>query len=55
MPISGQFSLLSQVSRGEAIPLHQLASSYAVPLLLTIAVLFVVTRMLSRESILAGK
>ena len=55
VPISGQFSLLSQVLRGETIPLHQLASSYAVPVLLTVAVLFVVTRMLSRESILAGK
>jgi sodium transport system permease protein len=55
VPISGQFSLLSQVLRGEAIPIAQLANSFAVPALLTIAVLVLVTRMLARESILAGK
>jgi sodium transport system permease protein len=55
IPISGQFSLLSQVLRGEAVPLVQLVNSFVVPALLTVAVLFIVTRMLARESILAGK
>jgi sodium transport system permease protein len=55
VPVSGQFSLLGQVLRGESVPLVPLAMSFAVPLALTLCVLFLVTRMLSRESILAGK
>ena len=55
IPVSGQFSLLGQVLSGEGVPLAQLAASYAVPLALTAGVLLLVTRLLSRESILAGK
>jgi sodium transport system permease protein len=55
VPISGQFSLLGNVLRGEGVPFVQLAISWAVPLVLAAAVLLLVTRMLSRESILAGK
>jgi sodium transport system permease protein len=55
IPVSGQFSLLGQVLRGEGVPLAQLAASYAVPLALAAGVLLLVTRLLSRESILAGK
>ncbi len=55
LPVSGQFALLGQVLRGESIPIGQLAASFAVPALLTIGVLLLVTRLLSRESILAGK
>ena len=55
VPVSGQFSLLGQVLRGESIPLVQIAASFVVPVVLTICVLLLVTRMLSRESILAGK
>jgi sodium transport system permease protein len=55
VPISGQFSLMGQILRGESIPLAQLAASYAVPIALAAGVLLLVTRMLSRESILAGK
>ena len=55
VPVSGQFSLLGQVLRGEAISLVPLATSFLVPALLTVAVLLLVTRMMSRESILAGK
>lgn len=55
VPVSGQFALLGQVLRGEAIPIGQLAQSFAVPLLLAVGVLALVARMLSRESILAGK
>jgi sodium transport system permease protein len=55
VPVSGQFSLLSQVLRGESLSLAQLASSFATSALLAVLVLLLVTRMLSRESILAGK
>jgi len=55
VPISGQFSLMGQVLRGETIPILQLATSFAVPAALTVGILLLVTRMLSRESILAGK
>jgi sodium transport system permease protein len=55
VPISGQFSLLEQALRGESIPLGHLASSFVVPCVLTVGVLLLVTRLLSRESILAGK
>ena len=55
IPVSGQFSLLGQVLRGEGVPLSQLAASYAVPMVLMVGVLLLVTRLLSRESILAGK
>ena len=55
IPVSGQFSLLGRVLRGEVIPPDQLAASFAVPVALTVCVLLLVTRMLSRESILAGK
>ena len=55
IPVSGQFSLLGQVLRGEGVPLDQLVASFAVPIALTVGVLLLVTRMLSRESILAGK
>ncbi len=55
VPVSGQFSLLSQVLRGEGPSLGQVAASFAMPALLTVAVLLLVSRLLSRESILAGK
>jgi sodium transport system permease protein len=55
IPVSGQFSLLGQVLRGEGVPLAQLAASYAVPMALAAGLLLLVTRLLSRESILAGK
>ncbi|MEO8755082.1 MAG: ABC transporter permease, partial [Casimicrobiaceae bacterium] len=55
VPVSGQFSLLSRVLRGESLSFTQLASSFATPALLAVLVLLLVTRLLSRESILAGK
>ncbi|HQR11151.1 MAG TPA: ABC transporter permease [Casimicrobiaceae bacterium] len=55
VPVSGQFSLLGQVLRGESLSPAQLASSFAAPALLAVLVLLLTTRMLSRESILAGK
>jgi sodium transport system permease protein len=55
VPVSGQYSLLNVALRGEALPWAQLAMSYAVPLALTAFFLTAVARLLSRESILAGK
>jgi sodium transport system permease protein len=55
VPISGQYTLLRQALRGEAIPLAELALSYLVPLLLVALALVGVARLLSRESVLAGK
>ena len=55
VPVSGQYSLLNVALRGEALPWPQLAASYAVPLALAALFLVGVARLLSRESILAGK
>jgi sodium transport system permease protein len=55
IPISGQYALLSRALRGEALPALELAQSYVVPALLTLAALAAVARLFSRESILAGK
>lgn len=55
VPVSAQYSLLNFALRGEALPAVQLALSYAVPLALAAIALTAVARLLSRESILAGK
>ncbi|MEO8344354.1 MAG: ABC transporter permease [Betaproteobacteria bacterium] len=55
VPVSGQFSLLGQILRGESPSLTQLLASFTLPAVLTVCVLLLVTRLLSRESILAGK
>jgi len=55
VPVSGQYMLLRQALRGEAIPAVDLALSYAAPLALAAIALLAVARLLSRESILAGK
>jgi sodium transport system permease protein len=55
IPISGQYALLGRALRGEALPLLELVQSYVVPGLLTLATLFAVARIFSRESVLAGK
>lgn len=55
VPVSGQYSLLNLALRGEAIGLAQLAMSYVVPLVLVVVALTAVSRLLSRESLLAGK
>ncbi|MCC7040176.1 MAG: ABC transporter permease [Burkholderiales bacterium] len=55
VPVSGQYSLLSHVLRGEAIAPSELALSYAIPVVLIIAALGAMARLLSRESALAGK
>jgi sodium transport system permease protein len=55
VPVSGQYSLLNVALRGETLPLAQLAVSYAVALALTALFLTGVARLLSRESLLAGR
>ncbi len=55
VPVSGQFSLLRVALRGEAIPTLQLALSYAMPAVLIAIALTAMARLLSRESVLAGK
>jgi hydrogenase/urease accessory protein HupE len=55
VPISGQYMLLKLALRGEAIPMTQLALSYVAPAVLIVIALTAVARLLSRESILAGK
>ena len=55
LPVSGQYSLLNLALRGEAISIAQLAVSYVVPAVLIVIALTAVARLLSRESLLAGK
>jgi sodium transport system permease protein len=55
IPVSGQYALLSRALRGEALPVAELLQSYAAPGLLTLAALLAVARLLSRESVLAGR
>lgn len=55
VPVSGQYTLLRQALRGEAIDPVQLGLSYIVPAVLAVLALSAVARLLSRESILTGK
>jgi ABC-type Na+ efflux pump permease subunit len=55
VPVSGHFALLSKALRGEALPVADLALAWAAPIVLTTLVLLLVARLLSRESVLAGK
>jgi sodium transport system permease protein len=55
LPIAGQYSLLARALRGEALPTLAFVQSFAVPALLTILALLLVARLLSRESVLAGR
>jgi sodium transport system permease protein len=55
VPISGQYTLLKYALRGEPLLFGQLALSYVVPAILAAAALYATSRLLSRESVLAGK
>jgi len=55
VPVSSQYALLTRALRGEALPALELAQSYAAPALLALGALLLVARLLSRESVLAGK
>lgn len=54
VPVSGQYGLLSRVLRGEALPMHELLQSYAIPTMLTLVALVSVARLFARESALAA-
>lgn len=55
VPVSGQYSLLRRVLRGEVIPPVDLVLSYIVPTIIIVIALAAVARLLSRESAIAGK
>ncbi len=55
VPVSGQYSLLSRALRGEALPSADLTMAWAVSVALAGIALVLFARLLSRESILAGK
>jgi sodium transport system permease protein len=55
VPISGQYSLLNRVLRGEALPAAEIALSWFVPVLLIALALAAVARLWGREAILSGK
>jgi sodium transport system permease protein len=55
VPISGQYALLNQALRGEAVSLAQWAASWLVPALLIAFFLSLVARLFARESVLIGK
>jgi len=53
--VSGQYSLLSRALRGEALPWLDLLQSCVLPAVLALLALALVARLLSRESVLAGR
>ena len=55
VPVSGQYMLLKLALRGEAMPLAQLALSFAVPALLTGLALAGVARLVGREASFASR
>lgn len=55
VPVSGQYMLLKLALRGEAMPLAQLALSFAVPALLTALALAGVARLVGREASFASR
>jgi len=55
VPVSGQYALLSRALRGENLPPLDLALSWAVCVTLAVVAVLLFARLLSRESILAGK
>ena len=55
VPVSGQYSLLTRALRGESLPPLDLALSWGVCVTLAIVAVLMFARLLSRESVLAGK
>jgi sodium transport system permease protein len=55
VPVSAQYTLLTKVLRGEALPAAQIAQSYALPLALAAGALLLLARLLARESTLAAR
>ena len=55
VPIAGQYSLLSRVLRGDPLPPADVFTASAMPVLLGIVALLLTARLLSRESVIAGR
>jgi sodium transport system permease protein len=55
VPVSGQYTLLNRVLRGDGLPLLDFAQSAVLPLALTVVALVLFARNWSREAVLAGK
>jgi sodium transport system permease protein len=55
VPIAGQYSLLSRVLRGDMLHFAAWAEAFTVPTLLALAALLLTARLLSKESVLAGR
>lgn len=55
VPIVGQYSLLARVLRGDALPAADVLAASAAPLLLGALALLLTARLLSRETVLAGR
>jgi sodium transport system permease protein len=55
VPVAGQYALLRIALRGEGLPALQVFLSYLAPIVITALALAAVTRLLSRESVLAGR
>jgi len=55
VPVAGQYALLRIALRGEALPALQVFLSYLAPVAIAAVALAAVTRLLSRESVLAGR
>ncbi len=55
VPVSGQYTLLNRVLRGDGLAPADLALSYALPLVLIVLALLALARLWSREAVLAGK
>jgi sodium transport system permease protein len=55
VPVSGQYTLLNRILRGDGLALIDFAQSAVVPLALTVVALVLFARNWSREAVLAGK
>jgi sodium transport system permease protein len=55
VPIAGQYSLLARVLRGDPLPADALLQASVAPLALAVVALLLTARLLSKESLIAGK
>ncbi len=55
VPIAGQYSLLARVLRGDPLSAEALLATAAAPVLLAVVALLLTARLLSKESVIAGK
>jgi ABC-type Na+ efflux pump permease subunit len=55
VPIAGQYSLLARVLRGDPLPVDALLQASVAPLALAVVALLLTARLLSKESLIAGK